>query len=70
MTFDIEPHGGIVRLTVTHDNFVDEAEREAAERGWPAVLSNLKSMLETGHALPQPPWEMPRTPTSSPADQP
>ena len=26
--------------------------------GWPAVLSNLKSLLETGHVLPQAPWEM------------
>ena len=26
--------------------------------GWPAVLANLKSLLETGHVLPQAPWEM------------
>jgi hypothetical protein len=48
-----------VRLTVTHEGLADEAERDAAAGGWAAVLSNLKSLLETGHALPQPPWEMP-----------
>jgi hypothetical protein len=26
--------------------------------GWPTVFANLKSLLETGHVLPQPPWEM------------
>jgi hypothetical protein len=27
--------------------------------GWSAVLSNLKSYLETGSTLPVAPWEMP-----------
>nr|WP_254126635.1 metalloregulator ArsR/SmtB family transcription factor [Amycolatopsis sp. CA-230715] len=58
VTFDIEPHGEIVRLTVTHENLADEAERESAAKGWAAVLSNLKSLLETGHVLPRAPWEM------------
>jgi uncharacterized protein YndB with AHSA1/START domain/DNA-binding transcriptional ArsR family regulator len=58
VTFDIEAHEDIVRLTVTHDNLADQAEHDAASSGWPAVLANLKSLLETGHALPQPPWEM------------
>jgi uncharacterized protein YndB with AHSA1/START domain len=60
VTFDIEPYGGIVRLTVSHDNFLDDAERHSAAAGWAAVLSNLKSMIETGHVLPERPWEMPR----------
>jgi uncharacterized protein YndB with AHSA1/START domain/DNA-binding transcriptional ArsR family regulator len=55
--FDIEPHGEIVRLTVTHEN-LDESDLEAISAGWPAVLANLKSLLETGHVLPQAPWEM------------
>jgi uncharacterized protein YndB with AHSA1/START domain/DNA-binding transcriptional ArsR family regulator len=58
VTFDIEPHGGIVRLTVTHENFVDDTEHADASFGWAAVLSNLKSLLETGNVLPQAPWEM------------
>ena len=58
VSFDIEPYGEIVRLTVTHEHLADEAERDAAAGGWAAVLSNLKSFIETGHALPQAPWEM------------
>ena len=56
--FDIEPHHDIVRLTVTHDDIPDESNYEAAAAGWAAVMSNLKSLLETGHVLPQAPWEM------------
>lgn len=60
VTFDIESYGEIVRLTVTHENLADDADRDAAAAGWPAVLSNLKSFMETGHVLPQAPWEMPQ----------
>jgi len=59
VTFSIEPYGEIVRLTVTHENLAGETEVEAAAGGWAAVLSNLKSFIETGHVLPQAPWEMP-----------
>jgi uncharacterized protein YndB with AHSA1/START domain/DNA-binding transcriptional ArsR family regulator len=58
VTFEIEPHREIVRLTVTHEDLADQAEHDAAAAGWPAVLANLKSRLETGHVLPQAPWEM------------
>ena len=59
VTFDICPHGAIVRLTVTHEDLTDEAERREAAGGWAAVLSNLKTYLETGSVLPQIPWEAP-----------
>jgi uncharacterized protein YndB with AHSA1/START domain len=59
VTFLIEPHRDIVRLTVTHANLADDDELTAISAGWPAVLANLKSKLETGHVLPQAPWEMP-----------
>ncbi|WP_330461764.1 metalloregulator ArsR/SmtB family transcription factor [Streptomyces sp. NBC_00820] len=59
VTFDLQPHEGIVRLTVTHEDLNDEGERAGIASGWPAVLSNLKSLLETGSTLPQAPWEMP-----------
>lgn len=58
VTFDIEYSGQIVRLMVTHENLADEKERSDAEKGWAAVLSNLKSLLETGKTLSQDPWEM------------
>ena len=57
VTFRIEPHRDIVRLTVTHVNLTDEDAAEVSA-GWPAVMANLKSLLETGHALPQAPWDM------------
>ena len=56
--FDIKPYHDIVQLTVTHEDLADQDEYEAASAGWAAVLSNLKSLLETGHVLPQAPWEM------------
>jgi uncharacterized protein YndB with AHSA1/START domain/DNA-binding transcriptional ArsR family regulator len=58
VTFEIEPYGEIVRLTVTHENLASQANFDAVCAGWPAVLANLKSLLETGHVLPQAPWEM------------
>jgi uncharacterized protein YndB with AHSA1/START domain len=58
-TFDIEPYEGIVRLTVTHENLPDHSALEAVGHGWPAVLSNLKSFVETGQPLSKEPWTMP-----------
>ena len=58
VTFDIDEYRDIVRLTVTHENLADAAAFGAISSGWPAVFANLKSLLETGHVLPQPPWEM------------
>jgi uncharacterized protein YndB with AHSA1/START domain/DNA-binding transcriptional ArsR family regulator len=57
VTFDIEPYHQIVRLTVTHEDLDDKAFGDISS-GWPAVCANLKSLLETGHVLPQAPWEM------------
>jgi uncharacterized protein YndB with AHSA1/START domain/DNA-binding transcriptional ArsR family regulator len=58
VTFDITPYHEIVRLTVTHEKLADQEAYEAVSVGWPAVCANLKSLLETGHTLPRPPWEM------------
>jgi uncharacterized protein YndB with AHSA1/START domain len=47
--FDIEPVAGIVKLTVTHSNDLAKSKLiEAISGGWPKVLSNLKSLLESG----------------------
>ncbi|MFK0110471.1 ArsR/SmtB family transcription factor [Streptomyces sp. NPDC091217] len=59
VTFDIRPHADIVRLTVTHEDLNDEGELRDVSSGWPAVLSNLKSLIETGSPLPQQPWLVP-----------
>jgi uncharacterized protein YndB with AHSA1/START domain/DNA-binding transcriptional ArsR family regulator len=56
VTFDIQPHGETVRLTVTHENLLDNNEFLGISEGWAAVLSNLKSLLETGSPLAVQPW--------------
>src|SRR4051794_20456562 len=55
VTFDIEPYSdGLVRLTVTHDDLERDPQMlKGISGGWPTVLSNLKTFLETGHALPR-----------------
>ena len=58
VTFLVEPHEDIVRLTVTHENLANEDMLNGISHGWPAVLANLKSLLETGDVLPQAPWDM------------
>jgi uncharacterized protein YndB with AHSA1/START domain/DNA-binding transcriptional ArsR family regulator len=58
VTFTIEPYQEIVRVTVRHDDIASDEDLAAVSAGWPAVLANLKSLLETGHPLPQAPWEM------------
>lgn len=58
VTFLVEPHQDIVRLTVTHENLANVEMRNGIAHGWPAVLANLKSLLETGDVLPQAPWDM------------
>jgi uncharacterized protein YndB with AHSA1/START domain/DNA-binding transcriptional ArsR family regulator len=58
VTFLVEPHQDIVRLTVTHENLPNQEMLGGISQGWPAVLANLKSLLETGEVLPQAPWEM------------
>ncbi len=56
VTFVLESVKNQTRLTVTHDEF-DEGSRmfEMISKGWPAVLSSLKSYLETGKGL-EPSW--------------
>jgi uncharacterized protein YndB with AHSA1/START domain len=54
VTLEIEPEVGTktVRLTVTHTDFVlNSKHRPSISGGWPAVLSGLKSLLETGKPL-------------------
>ncbi|WP_448616697.1 ArsR/SmtB family transcription factor [Modestobacter sp. URMC 112] len=58
VTFLVEPHHDIVRLTVTHEKLADPTALREISHGWPAVLANLKSLLETGEVLPRAPWEM------------
>jgi uncharacterized protein YndB with AHSA1/START domain len=52
LTIDIEPYtDALIRLTVTHDE-LDEKMLAGISGGWPTILSNLKTLLETGSPLP------------------
>lgn len=57
VAFDVESHLDIVKLTVTHTALPSLDDLRDAGQGWPAVLANLKTLLETGDVLPQEPWE-------------
>jgi len=53
VTFDIEPFGELVKLTVVHDGFEPgSVVASMVGQGWPPILSNLKTLLETGETLP------------------
>jgi len=52
VTFEIEPYEDMVRLTVSHDDLIaGSGMANGVSKGWPIVLSSLKSLLETGHGL-------------------
>jgi uncharacterized protein YndB with AHSA1/START domain len=52
VTFDLEPYEGMVRLTVTHDELeAGSGMANGIQKGWPIVLSSLKSLLETGEGI-------------------
>jgi uncharacterized protein YndB with AHSA1/START domain len=52
VTFVLEPHGKLVKLTLTHEDFAeDSVVIDGISKGWPAIMSSLKSLLESGKAL-------------------
>jgi len=52
VSFDIDTVGDMVRLNVVHGKFkADSSMKGKVSMGWPLVLSNLKSFLETGKAM-------------------
>jgi len=51
-TMELEPAGPAVKLTITHT--IDREHStviKTVSSGWPSVLSNLKSLLETGSSI-------------------
>ncbi|WP_326691880.1 MULTISPECIES: SRPBCC domain-containing protein [unclassified Streptomyces] len=52
VSFDLEPVGDLVKLTVTHVGFPPgSTTRQMVGEGWPRILSDLKTLLETGETL-------------------
>ena len=52
VTFELVQVKNQVQLTIVHDDF-DQGSKvfESISKGWPAVLSSLKTFLETGRGL-------------------
>ena len=56
-TMELEPSGTAVKLSITHTIEREPSKLiEAVSGGWPKVLSNLKSLLETGSAVLRDPY--------------
>src|SRR5262249_34784818 len=52
VAYTLEEHSGVVRLTMLHDGFAPKSRvHPACSRGWPMILSGLKTLLETGEPL-------------------
>ncbi len=52
LTYEIEPQGDMVKLTVIHESETPGSKLiEMVSNGWPAILASLKSLLETGESL-------------------
>lgn len=51
--YEIEPAGDTVKLTMSqlHERPLSDDILSGGREGWPAILSSLKSLLETGKAL-------------------
>jgi uncharacterized protein YndB with AHSA1/START domain len=63
VSYEIEPAGDTVKLTMlqSHDRDISDDILSGGRQGWPAILSSLKSLLETGQPLAikmQPPERM------------
>ena len=55
VVFRLEKHGKLVKLTLRHENFADGSSLlDGISKGWPAIMSSLKSLLELGKPLDVP----------------
>lgn len=51
-TYDLEPAGTAVKLTITHEIGVPNSKLiGGVSEGWPHLLASLKSLLETGEPI-------------------
>ena len=52
LTYELEPTGDTVKLTLTHEMDIPESTLiDGVSKGWPGILASLKSLLETGEPL-------------------
>ncbi len=57
VTYELTPMGQLVKFRLIHENLLpediekDPSSFRGVNNGWPAVISSLKSLLETGEAI-------------------
>ncbi len=57
VSYELQPMGEMVRLRLVHENLLpedvakDPNSPRGINNGWPAIVSSLKSLLETGQAI-------------------
>jgi uncharacterized protein YndB with AHSA1/START domain len=52
LTYELEPQGDMVKLTVIHESEQPGSKLiEMVSTGWPMIMASLKSLLETGESL-------------------
>jgi uncharacterized protein YndB with AHSA1/START domain len=58
VTYELTPVGDMVKLTLRHENLLardlgpdDQLTARGVNNGWPAIMSGLKSLMETGEVL-------------------
>jgi uncharacterized protein YndB with AHSA1/START domain len=57
VTYELTPMGSMVKLRLIHENLLpedlekDPNKFQGINNGWPAILSSLKSLLETGKEI-------------------
>lgn len=57
VTYELTPMGKMVKLRLIHENLLpedlepDPNKFEGVNNGWPAIMSSLKSLLETGEPI-------------------
>jgi len=56
-TIELEPFAGSIKLSIIHTIERDASKLiEAVSGGWPKIMSNLKSLIETGSAILNDPY--------------
>ncbi|PWT72600.1 MAG: hypothetical protein C5B46_06600 [Proteobacteria bacterium] len=69
VSYQIDALGEVVRLTVTesHDESLPDKYKEGGRHGWPVILCGLKTLLETGRAMPRIEMRPPTSPSPRPS---
>jgi uncharacterized protein YndB with AHSA1/START domain/DNA-binding transcriptional ArsR family regulator len=57
VVFELEEFGPMTKLKILHDVNMEDPSGQRAVGGWTMIISGLKTLMETGKALPSVPWK-------------